>query len=504
MASAIALVFLRGVWIDEMWTIWLTEPGVPLALAYDRWLHDTQHPPLYYFVQWLLSPMTGTSLPVRRLVHLPLLLSLVVPTLLIVRRNTPATYLALVAVAFATNPYFINYFAEHRSYYLAMISLGCLTLLIRFFHLEAAAGRPVRWPAYACLFFTAFSAINLHYTFALVSLALVGCSILAELRLRHLRLSLILAVTAAIAVAPLLVHLLLALNVQRPEAANQLSVQRGFLIIMWMLAAGLVGNPPLAWFAAQGAWSEIRRHREVPRLEAERRSFAVILAATLIVCALGFAAMHLITRNIIPRLVLGVLPPSIVLVAELASWRPVKRREFRLVCLAGVALVVATTWHQARNLRWAYHLRQIKQILVMCPSTRVFAITQGPRLKNPAITERQVPQWAQVFPFSYRLLGRQNGFIVEIVPQPAPLSIRDISCPVLLWREHEFVRPNRTAAEWLSAANVAADPRQIAASRVQAVDSHILVIVPPVESRALELAPRSDKPEPIDANPPQG
>jgi hypothetical protein len=398
------------------------------------------------------------------------------PTVLIVRRNTPWAYLGLVAVAFATNPHFIVYFAEHRAYNLGMTSVACVTLLVRFLHLEAAADRPVRWPAYAWLFVATLVALNIHYTIALTTLALLGCCVLAQLKLRQFRLGLILSATALVAVIPVLVQLFLALRVGPAESPDVLGfgLLRGERNIIGMIAVGLFANPVLAWLAARRGCDELRHMGEAPPLQPGRRSFALILICTLIVCVLGFTVMQLITRSVISRLLIGLVALAIILVVELASWRSITRAQFRLICLSGAAVTLATTLYQANNPRWEYHVPRIKQMIAQCPSTRVFAMPLR-RFEN-GIGEQE----AQVHPFAYRLLGRQNGFAVEVVPQPTPLSVRDISCPVLLWREHDYWRFNRTAAEWLAAAHVEADPRQIAASRVINRDFHILVIVPPL------------------------
>jgi hypothetical protein len=461
-------------WLDEAWTIWFTYPGLPLAVAHDRWLHDAAHPHLYLFLEWLLSPLTGTSLPARRLTHLPLLLLMAIPTMLIVRRNTPRTYLGLVAITVATNPFFIVYFAEHRPYNLGMTSVGCVTLLVRFLHLEAAAHRSVRWPAYTWLFVSTFVALDIHYTIALTTLALLGSCIVAQVMLRQFRLGLILSATTLVALIPVLVQLFLALQIGPAEPSASISVLRGELNIIGMIAVGLLANPPLARLAVRGERDRLRGIGEAPPLQPGVGSFALILVSTLVVCVLGFTVMQLFTRSVLPRLLIGLPALAIILVVELASWRFITRAQFRIIGLSGAALALATTLQQANHSRWEHHLPRIRQMIAQCPTTRVLALPLH-RFEN-GIGEQE----AQVHPFAYRLLARQNGFAVEIVPQSAPLSIRAISCPVVLWREHDFVRPNRRPAEWLAAANVVADPRQIAATRVINDDFHILVIVPPL------------------------
>jgi hypothetical protein len=381
-----------------------------------------------------------------------------------------------VAIAFATNPFFIVYFDEHRPYHLGMTSVACVTLLVRFLHLEAAADRPVRWPAYAWLFVSTLVALNVHYTIALTTLALLGTCVLAQLKLRQFRLGLILSATALAALIPALVQLFLALQLGPAEAPDVVGfgLLKGELHIIGMIGVGLLANPALTWCAARGGLDELRGIGGAPPLQPGNRSFAMILICALMVCVLGFTVMQLITRSVVSRLLIGLVALAIILVVELASWRFITRAQFRLICLLGAALALATTLYQANNPRWEYHVPRIKRMIAQCPTTRVLAMPLR-RFEN-GIGE----QAAQVLPFAYRLLGRQNGFAVEIVPQSTPISIRGISCPVLLWREHDFMRPNRTAAEWLTAANVEADPRQIAASRVLDHDFHILVIVPPM------------------------
>src|SRR4051812_31202419 len=67
MAVAVADAALRGPWLDEIWTLELSDTRTGLtALIRDGWLHDT-HPPAFNAWATLLASLGIDSIPAGRL-----------------------------------------------------------------------------------------------------------------------------------------------------------------------------------------------------------------------------------------------------------------------------------------------------------------------------------------------------------------------------------------------------------------------------------------------------
>src|SRR5258708_36599132 len=70
LALMVAVACLRGIWLDEIWSIWASRHDIPLRDVFEqRWLRDV-HPPLFHAVNWLLEPITGLDITMRRLEEL--------------------------------------------------------------------------------------------------------------------------------------------------------------------------------------------------------------------------------------------------------------------------------------------------------------------------------------------------------------------------------------------------------------------------------------------------
>ena len=76
-----ATALLEGPSLDDYWTLWLSDPAIPLErLSNTRWIQDIR-PPIFDGWAALLSRIGLTSIPISRLVsNLPALVVLVYAT----------------------------------------------------------------------------------------------------------------------------------------------------------------------------------------------------------------------------------------------------------------------------------------------------------------------------------------------------------------------------------------------------------------------------------------
>ena len=439
----------RAGWLDEYWTIWHTDPANPIAVAYwSRWVYDTQHPPTFYALTWLFAPMTGTSLVARRLVVNSLGLLLAAAAWGVCRRRgASSAQPVLFALLIVSNPFFLTYFAEHRSYFLALIAAASLTATVRQFHLETAAAAPLRPLLGLWLAAITLVAVNLHYMVSMCVLVLLGCECLWQWFRGDRHRAILIAAIAMLAVLPALLALGTAFSMQKPIPVTNNSFLSAWGTIGLLAVIGIVVNPVLMIHALPSARAFIRdRGASTERYEDGRGSFLLVTIAALLLSAVALAVVHAINHNMYPRLALGLIPFGSAVLAELAAWRPLKPRTTTLACLNAILIVAVTTFYGLRNPRWEYFARDVRAAVRACPTTRVLAY-------NPLfLLPPDNPGWksrgqAQAMTLGYHLIAQKYGFAVTVMPVEGPPPAADPRCPTLVWMEHNFFRDHLPAAE---------------------------------------------------------
>ena len=477
-ACMLLLAIRRAGWLDEYWTVWHTDPANPLAVAYwTRWMHDTQHPPTFYALSWMLAPLTGPTLAVRRLVVNSLGLLPVFGTMLACRRNgSPALQMQplLFALLMVSGPYFITYFAEHRSYFLGLVASSCLVATIRHLHLETAAGRrPLQRGLIIWLFVITPVALNLHYTLSLCMLTLLGAECLWQWTWGERRRAVLVASASIVAVTPLSANLAIALSLHRPVTVTNTALGAGWTTIAFMLVVGIVVNVVLAVHASSAAVSLIRQPRRAAH--DSRMTFFLLLAGVLLLLTIVFAFMHAITRNMYPRLLIGLIPLASAALAELAARRPPGRLILALACLNALAIAASTTVHELRNGRWEEEVPAILAERRTCPTTRIFAFNTMYLLPpdNPGWKMRGQ---SEAMALSYRMIARKYGFPIEVLPIDGQRLAAASTCPTLVWMEHNFFRPDLTKEELAARAGLGGNGEQMSLAHF---DSHYLLRIEP-------------------------
>ena len=124
---------LRGPWLDEFWTLQLSDSGKGLpTLIEDGWLRDT-HPPMFSVWATLLSSLGITSIPLARLVSNLPAAGLMIWAALSFSRRTPndrAYHVAMVLLVLSL-PQAVEAFPNYRSYFWQIAALASLAAVAR-------------------------------------------------------------------------------------------------------------------------------------------------------------------------------------------------------------------------------------------------------------------------------------------------------------------------------------------------------------------------------------
>lgn len=126
---------LRGAWMDEFATYQMTDPGTTLHQhMITRWMTD-QHPPTYYFLQWLWRSIFSIDRNVFAMRLLSLVLSVIFAAGALRAYKSLFGSITAFAVIMCSSPVLIYFSGEARSYfisffggiYLGMFFIWCLS-----------------------------------------------------------------------------------------------------------------------------------------------------------------------------------------------------------------------------------------------------------------------------------------------------------------------------------------------------------------------------------------
>lgn len=458
LAGCLVLILIlqrgRGIWLDEGASYWFSDHDVGVArLAAERWITDV-HPPLFSFYAWALRPLLGGSVQTMRLVNLGGLIWAALVWRHAARHGVDRDFLALFAVLVASSPFCILYAAEFRSYFLQLTLGACLVVELRMID-ECRGG----WALAAA---TSLLLINLHYFGSLVGLILIGAEAVRLRNAAREREAAALLMMIAAALIPLALALIAMLAAIEPVAVNKVTALRGTIAIAAAALGGVVPN--VAVLAALARASPPRRSDQ---------AFALVLACALGAIVIAYFLLNLVTRNLLPRHMIAAVPISAALAALLLEHHvKLRRRLFRLICINALLLALAACIHGFVNKRWESNVRLIAAAREACPQSPVYALNTMV-LVPPGDKLHGVPGIDHIFGLTYRLIARDHGFGVTIVPTAAPIVQRG-PCPALLWIEHLYARPATGDAELALAAGFAG-PIKIA--RLQRSHSRALLEV---------------------------
>ena len=201
LAIAAADAALRGPWLDEFWTLELsdTRKGL-LALIRDGWMHDA-HPPAFNAWATLLASLGVTSIPGGRLASNLLAAGLMILAACVCRGGRPGRPASTRSCCCSPCRCRRRWksFAIYRSYFWQMAAIGTLALVAR--HVASAKvdldwRRDLDLAAIAVL--ATAASIGLHYVGGLFGGLLAGAIALSACRRGLRRWAVLMLATAAL------------------------------------------------------------------------------------------------------------------------------------------------------------------------------------------------------------------------------------------------------------------------------------------------------------------
>jgi len=439
-ALAIAAVnaALQGPWLDEFWSLELSDSNKGLiALARDGWLHDT-HPPLFNAWTTLLAWLGVGSIATGRVVSNLLAAALMIVAAWRFARRTAglaafSTMLLLLALSL---PEVIEAFATYRSYFWQVAGLATLIVVAR--HVVAT---PVDLDLYkeadlaAIAGLATAASIGLHYIGGLFG-GLLAIAIAFSARRRGLRRWAVLMFAAAGASGAFIVASAL---LQAPNWATD--YDHSWIDLPDLAAVGvpvalavgaIVHNPvPLAGLWA-GLWAGRGTGRN-GRDESDRR-FLLLIGGVLIAGTAVVLAVHAFKPVVVDRYLIAVPVLISALMAIPAARFAPNGRLFCLLVLVSVAVAAASLVRSGAKPKWLEGAQTIATIVADCPATRVFAASGW--AVGPAAETRAARREDPVFARAYRLLADRYGYAVQYIGQNGTAQATPGRCPVLLWFEH--------------------------------------------------------------------
>jgi hypothetical protein len=428
----------RGIWIDEIWTLWMTRHDIPLRAVIDqRWTQDV-HPPLFFAVNWLVSPLVGLDIFTRRLLNLiPIASFLAVAAGFGVADRRMRPFAIVLVVLTLGNGLAITYFGEYRSYFTELCAAGSLVTGLYWLAVGEHDFEPARqWPAAIVICATELLALNLHYVGTVILGAVLGVSILDLLRRRHWRWAALLSVTGVIAAMMLGGAFLSEVPYVRAAAPSYWIATNTPRAVLYVIDAMIRGGAEnlVADVAALAALVSAFRAGRAGRWPA--LNFAITFFLGLSAAILLLLVINAFKPVIMPRYLMPLVPLSAGLVAALCAETVFSNRWLLAALLVNATLIAAVEASRPhlRPSRWDGAADKVADIVRRCPDTKVY-------VADPVFFSRNgnPPGSSPIFAFGYRAVAKAHGFTVNAVDpnNPAPIA-RPANCPTVFWVEAVF------------------------------------------------------------------
>jgi len=422
---------LRGPWLDEFWTLELsdTHNGLP-ALIREGWMHDA-HPPVFNAWATMLASLGLTSIPAGRLVSNLLAAGLMILAAVRLSRRTAGQtgFAAALVLLTLSLPQAMESFALYRSYFWQMTAIGTLALVAR--HVAAAKAdldrrRDLDLVVIAVL--ATAGSIGLHYIGALfgglLASAIAVCAFARGLR----RWAALMLATTSLAS----LFVLASVAVQAPSWAAEFD--HSWIDLPGLAALGVLVGLAVAplWLnpvSLAGLWGRRRQARDP-----SQAWFVAMIGAVLVVGMAIVLAAHAFKPIVVDRYLFAVPVLVSALLAVPASRLMRDRWLFGLLVLVAVGGAARPMIEGGIRPLWRENARAIASIVAGCPTTQVYAAS-GWAL-GPAAETRTARREDPIFERAYRSLAEPWGYPVHFIGQNGSAHATPGACPVLLWYEH--------------------------------------------------------------------
>ena len=426
----IIIAALRGPWIDEFWTLELSDTGKGLrALIRDGWLHDA-HPPLFNLWATFLTALGVTSIHTGRIVSNLAAAGLMILAALHLSRRTPAqaVFNAAMLLLVLSVPQVVEAFADYRSYFWQIAAFSTLILVARHVVTTDLDLDLRKEPGLAIVAVLATTgSIALHYISASFGGLLAGFIAVFALARGKWRWGGLLLATAALSSLFIVGMALL----QAPNWAVDFDhswidgddvLALGVPLLLAVLA---IGHNPVPLAALRWA------HRRWTRPE---RAFCALMAGVLIVGVGALFTLNFFKPIIVGRYLFAVSLLICAMMAALAEKLAHDRRLFGLLAVVSIIAVLGSLAWLAPQSRWLGGARIVARIVAECPTTRVYAAsgwTLGPAYDTSAARREDA-----VFERAHRLMAERYGYEVHFIGRRGVAETLPGKCPVLIWFEH--------------------------------------------------------------------
>ncbi|HWE46158.1 MAG TPA: hypothetical protein VG407_09020 [Caulobacteraceae bacterium] len=485
LAAAILVARMKGVWLDELWSLWMSQHDVGFSRAlHERWLQDT-NPPFFYMFAWLFEPLTRLNLFASRLLNLiPLALASGAFFWLGLTRSRLRPFLIVYAVLMACSALFVGDFGELRSYFSQLCAASVLAAALFTVETETRDLEKRDIGLAIAILFAATAIMSFHQVSALITGVVLGVTGVGHLLARRVKWGVALLAIAFVSGLPL-VGAEIAAWPYLTVAAQDFWVTASTADALHIVASQTVKALLLNAAAAGAAVYVLTGLRRTPRqpMSASLR-FAVVFAVALGCASIAVVVLNVVKPLIIPRYLIMLTPFWRAALAAVAAEMILSRRWVFALFIANAALITAfTTQDEAFTGNWNDGAEAIADAVDDCSQTLVYAVDpfelEAPGVKAPAPDNEIV-----VHDWGYGYVGRLHGFAVRIVH---PSAIRSIplstACPTLLWAEHDY--NNRLGLKDIAVrSKLPADPASLARMTLLRTDSgFVLTLAPPTPSR---------------------
>jgi hypothetical protein len=354
-AAILAIVsldaLLRGPWLDEFWTLELSDTHNGLmSLLRDGWLHDT-HPPVFNAWATLLGVLGVKQIAIGRLVSNLLAAALMLLAMRQLSRRAPgqAGFNVVVLLLTLPLPEVMEAFATYRSYFWQAAALATLVLVARHVagtRTDLDVRKDTDLMAIGGL--AAMAAIGLHYIGGLFGGLLAGAIALSALRRGLWRWAGLMLGAAALASLFVIACALL----QAPNWATDFDHSwidtpvLEALAIPVALGVGAVWHNPLPLL---GLW--IGRNR----LSVPERRFVAMIGGVLVAGIAIILAVHAVKPIVVERYLIAVPVLVCAVLAVPAARLAREGLPFGLLVLVSIAVAAAPmvsasegSWRTAR------------------------------------------------------------------------------------------------------------------------------------------------------------
>ncbi|SON54631.1 hypothetical protein HDIA_1090 [Hartmannibacter diazotrophicus] len=439
----------RGPWLDEFWSVYLSDPTLGLHRIFsERWMADV-HPVFFSLLSYLVAHIAPLTVQDGRLLNfIPLLATVAYISVFWILNPREREFLLVFAVSTSTSLFFINAFGNFRSYFTSICAFFLLLVILRrMSDTEVQLEGKNRILVWSGFFLALTLCLNVHYVTALITAVTVAVFAFGFLLSGRRTDFFLLAVAGLAASLPLGLNLLL-------QQTQLLESSKGFWITTTSVEAIVVYAVAFIFTVKQNVFLSLmasaafintrwnRKREPAPRVRLGRKSF---LSPLLISLAVSLAILFAINTRI-PIVSMGYLTPiQVIIVATfsaIACQLICRHVVLRAVFFVAAAItLVQTAWTTGHEGRWNQSAAVVRADLESCPSSRVFPI-------YPADSIVAAPNEMTVKTLAYQSVASKWGIPIEkmnATQSETPATL----CPDIFWMEH-YWENDKTNADMIS------------------------------------------------------